>query len=61
MSNKFFVTKIAADAQIFDSEDAAIEAAKTASKTEPGTLFFVADEDDQVVTPLPDPVVTKVD
>ena len=61
MSNKFFVTQLAPDAQIFDNEDAAIEAAKTASKTSPGTVFFVADEDDTVVTPLPDPVVTKVD
>ena len=60
MSNKFFVTQIPADAQVFDTEDAAIEAAEAASKASPGTLFYVADEDDTVITPLPDPVVTKI-
>ena len=60
MSNKFFVTQITADAAVFDNEDAAIEAAKAASKASPGALFYIADQDDTVVTPLPDPVVTRV-
>jgi hypothetical protein len=61
MSNKFFVTKIADGDPVYDNEDAAIEAAKALAQAEPGTMFYVADQDDTVIVPKPDPVVTKVE
>ena len=60
MSTKFFVTQIADGDPAYDSEDAAIEAAKAKASANPGAMFTVADQDDTVIVPKPDPVVTKV-
>ena len=58
--SKFFVTQIAADAPTYTSEADAIEAAKAQANASPGTMFFVADEDDSVLVPKPDAVVTDL-
>lgn len=61
MSSKFFVIQLSADARIYDTEDEAIEDAKAAATVNPGVMFIVADQDDTVIVPKPDPVVTKVE
>lgn len=58
---KFFVTKIADTDPVFETVEAATDAAKASSQLEPGAKFFVCEEEYAVVTPLPEPVVTKVE
>lgn len=58
--SKFFIG-VAVPDQTYDTQEAAIEAAKMKSHELPGQTILVAQELDTVVTPLPEPVVTPVE
>ena len=58
--SKFYIG-VAVPDQTFDTEEAAIEAAKAKSHELPGQMILVSKEMDTVVTPLPDAVVTVVE
>ena len=58
--SKFFIG-VAVPDQTYDTQEAAIEAAKLKSAELPGQVVLVAQELDTVVTPLPDAVVTAIE